>query len=162
MLHTGRGETFQLPLGRKWLEWFEITESWWRKIEGILFSIDADYNLKPARHDAHVVFGLKHDWSATSIRLHAHGCGSEYSFSRRVCQLKNDRHARRSRRLPPHGEPIKQTATHFFTGAVESSGTNPTFAEVTTQRQVWSPVDGSYVLNCPTYAISVRPEDSAA
>ena len=24
------------------------------------------------------------------------------------------------------------------------------------------PIDGAYVLNCPTYAISVRPEDSAA
>jgi hypothetical protein len=28
--------------------------------------------------------------------------------------------------------------------------------------QTWSPIDGAYVLNCPTYAISVRPEDSAA
>jgi NTE family protein len=35
-------------------------------------------------------------------------------------------------------------------------------AEVTTPIQTWSPIDGAYVLNCPTYAISVRPEDSAA
>jgi NTE family protein len=35
-------------------------------------------------------------------------------------------------------------------------------AEVHTPVQTWSPVDGAYVLNCPTYAISVRPEDSAA
>jgi ferredoxin len=26
--------------------------------------------------------------------------------------------------------------------------------------QTWSPVDGAYLLSCPTYAISVRPEDS--
>ncbi len=35
-------------------------------------------------------------------------------------------------------------------------------AEVVTPIQTWSPIDGAYVLNCPTYAISVRPEDSAA
>jgi NTE family protein len=35
-------------------------------------------------------------------------------------------------------------------------------AEVVTPVQSWSPIDGAYVLNCPTYAISVRPEDSAA
>ena len=35
-------------------------------------------------------------------------------------------------------------------------------AEVHTPVQTWSPIDGAYVLNCPTYAISVRPEDSAA
>ncbi|HEX6668501.1 MAG TPA: patatin-like phospholipase family protein [Gemmatimonadales bacterium] len=35
-------------------------------------------------------------------------------------------------------------------------------AEVHTPVQTWSPMDGAYVLNCPTYAISVRPEDSAA
>jgi len=35
-------------------------------------------------------------------------------------------------------------------------------AEVHTPIQTWSPMDGAYVLNCPTYAISVRPEDSAA
>ncbi|MGH7525209.1 MAG: patatin-like phospholipase family protein [Gemmatimonadales bacterium] len=35
-------------------------------------------------------------------------------------------------------------------------------AEVMTPIQTWSPIDGAYVLNCPTYAISVRPEDSAA
>ena len=35
-------------------------------------------------------------------------------------------------------------------------------AEVLTPVQSWSPIDGAYVLNCPTYAISVRPEDSAA
>ena len=35
-------------------------------------------------------------------------------------------------------------------------------AEVVTPVQTWSPIDGAYVLNCPTYAISVRPEDSAA
>jgi NTE family protein len=35
-------------------------------------------------------------------------------------------------------------------------------AEVLTPIQSWSPIDGAYVLNCPTYAISVRPEDSAA
>ena len=35
-------------------------------------------------------------------------------------------------------------------------------AEVHTPIQTWSPIDGAYVLNCPTYAISVRPEDSAA
>ena len=35
-------------------------------------------------------------------------------------------------------------------------------AEVMTPVQSWSPIDGAYVLNCPTYAISVRPEDSAA
>ena len=28
--------------------------------------------------------------------------------------------------------------------------------------QSWSPMDGSYVLNCPTDAISVRPVESAA
>jgi NTE family protein len=35
-------------------------------------------------------------------------------------------------------------------------------AEVHTPVQTWSPMDGAYLLNCPTYAISVRPEDSAA
>jgi ferredoxin len=35
-------------------------------------------------------------------------------------------------------------------------------AEVHTPIQTWSPIDGAYLLNCPTYAISVRPEDSAA
>ena len=35
-------------------------------------------------------------------------------------------------------------------------------AEVVTPIQTWSPIDGAYVLNCPTYAISVSPEDSAA
>jgi NTE family protein len=35
-------------------------------------------------------------------------------------------------------------------------------AEVMTPVQTWSPIDGAYVLNCPTYAISVSPEDSAA
>ena len=35
-------------------------------------------------------------------------------------------------------------------------------AEVLTPVQTWSPIDGAYVLNCPTYAISVRPEDTAA
>ena len=35
-------------------------------------------------------------------------------------------------------------------------------AQVHTPLQSWSPMDGSYLLNCPTYAISVRPEDSAA
>ncbi|HEY7503310.1 MAG TPA: patatin-like phospholipase family protein [Gemmatimonadales bacterium] len=37
-------------------------------------------------------------------------------------------------------------------------------AEVHNPVQTWSPIDGAYVLNCPTYAISVRPEaeDSAA
>ena len=35
-------------------------------------------------------------------------------------------------------------------------------AEVHTPVQIWSPVDGAYLLNCPTYAISVQPEDSAA
>lgn len=35
-------------------------------------------------------------------------------------------------------------------------------AEVLSPIQTWSPIDGAYVLNCPTYAISVRPEDSAA
>jgi NTE family protein len=37
-------------------------------------------------------------------------------------------------------------------------------AEVHTPIQTWSPIEGAYVLNCPTYAISVRPEaeDSAA
>jgi predicted acylesterase/phospholipase RssA/ferredoxin len=35
-------------------------------------------------------------------------------------------------------------------------------AEVHTPLQSWSPIEGAYVLNCPTYAISVRPEDSAA
>ncbi len=33
-------------------------------------------------------------------------------------------------------------------------------AEVLTPIQNWSPMDGASVLNCPTYAISVRPEDS--
>ena len=35
-------------------------------------------------------------------------------------------------------------------------------AQVHAPLQTWSPVDGSYLLNCPTYAISVSPEDSAA
>ncbi|HEY9506145.1 MAG TPA: patatin-like phospholipase family protein [Gemmatimonadales bacterium] len=37
-------------------------------------------------------------------------------------------------------------------------------AEVHAPVQTWSPIEGAYVLNCPTYAISVRPEaeDSAA
>ena len=35
-------------------------------------------------------------------------------------------------------------------------------AEVHNPVQTWSPIDGAYVLNCPTSAISVRPEDSAA
>jgi NTE family protein len=35
-------------------------------------------------------------------------------------------------------------------------------AEVHAPVQTWSPIDGAYVLNCPTEAISVRPEDSAA
>ena len=35
-------------------------------------------------------------------------------------------------------------------------------AEVTTPVQTWSPLQGSYVLNCPTSAISVRPEETAA
>jgi NTE family protein len=35
-------------------------------------------------------------------------------------------------------------------------------AEVHSPVQTWSPIEGAYVLNCPTYAISVRPEDSAA
>jgi NTE family protein len=32
-------------------------------------------------------------------------------------------------------------------------------AEVMTAKQVWSPVDGGYVLHCPTYAISATPID---
>jgi NTE family protein len=35
-------------------------------------------------------------------------------------------------------------------------------AEVTTPVQTWSPLQGAYVLNCPTDAISVRPEGTAA
>jgi NTE family protein len=35
-------------------------------------------------------------------------------------------------------------------------------AEVLTPVQTWSPLDGGYVLNCPTDAISVRPEVTAA
>jgi len=35
-------------------------------------------------------------------------------------------------------------------------------AEVHTPIQTWSPIDGAYLLGCPTAAISVRPEDSAA
>jgi NTE family protein len=35
-------------------------------------------------------------------------------------------------------------------------------AEVLTPVQTWSPLEGAYVLTCPTDAISVRPEDSAA
>ena len=35
-------------------------------------------------------------------------------------------------------------------------------AEVTTPVQTWSPLQGSYVLNCQTSAISVRPEGTAA
>ena len=35
-------------------------------------------------------------------------------------------------------------------------------AEVMTPVQTWSPVEGAYVLNCPTDAISVRPEETAA
>lgn len=32
-------------------------------------------------------------------------------------------------------------------------------AEVSTPRQIWSPVDGAYVHNCPTYAISATPSE---
>jgi ferredoxin len=35
-------------------------------------------------------------------------------------------------------------------------------AEVVTPIQTWSPLQGSYVLGCPTAAISVRPEETAA
>jgi NTE family protein len=35
-------------------------------------------------------------------------------------------------------------------------------AEVVTPIQTWSPLQGSYVLGCPTSAISVRPEETAA
>ena len=35
-------------------------------------------------------------------------------------------------------------------------------AEVHAPLQTWTPIDGSYLLNCPTSAISVRPADSAA
>ena len=35
-------------------------------------------------------------------------------------------------------------------------------AEVMTPVQTWSPAQGAYVLNCPTDAISVRPEETAA
>lgn len=35
-------------------------------------------------------------------------------------------------------------------------------AEVHAPIQTWSPIEGGYVLSCPTYAISVRPADSAA
>jgi ferredoxin len=35
-------------------------------------------------------------------------------------------------------------------------------AEVLTPVQTWSPLEGAYVLNCPTDAISVRPEETAA
>ncbi len=35
-------------------------------------------------------------------------------------------------------------------------------AQVLAPLQRWSPIDGAYVLNCPTYAISARPEDTAA
>jgi NTE family protein len=35
-------------------------------------------------------------------------------------------------------------------------------AEVMTPIQTWSPMDGGYVLNCPTDAISVHPEETAA
>jgi len=35
-------------------------------------------------------------------------------------------------------------------------------AEVMTPIQTWSPMDGGYVLNCPTEAISVHPEETAA
>jgi ferredoxin len=35
-------------------------------------------------------------------------------------------------------------------------------AEVAIPLQSWSPMDGSYVTNCPTDAISVRPAESAA
>jgi NTE family protein len=35
-------------------------------------------------------------------------------------------------------------------------------AEVVTPVQTWSPMEGAYVLNCPTDAISVRPEETAA
>jgi NTE family protein len=34
-------------------------------------------------------------------------------------------------------------------------------AEVTNPLQSWSPIDGAYVLNCPTCAISARPADPA-
>ena len=33
-------------------------------------------------------------------------------------------------------------------------------AEVHAPVQTWSPIEGAYVLNCPTYAISVQPESS--
>jgi ferredoxin len=35
-------------------------------------------------------------------------------------------------------------------------------AEVVTPIQTWSPLQGAYALNCPTDAISVRPEETAA
>ena len=35
-------------------------------------------------------------------------------------------------------------------------------AEVLTPVQTWSPLEGAYVLNCPTDAISVHPEETAA
>lgn len=35
-------------------------------------------------------------------------------------------------------------------------------AQVQAPLQTWSPIDGAYLLNCPTFAISVRPADSAA
>ena len=35
-------------------------------------------------------------------------------------------------------------------------------AEVTLDVQTWSPLDGDDVRQCPTYAISVRPEGTAA
>jgi ferredoxin len=35
-------------------------------------------------------------------------------------------------------------------------------AEVLTPVQTWSPLEGAYVHNCPTDAISVRPEETAA
>jgi ferredoxin len=35
-------------------------------------------------------------------------------------------------------------------------------AEVVTPIQIWSPLQGAYALNCPTDAISVRPEETAA
>jgi ferredoxin len=35
-------------------------------------------------------------------------------------------------------------------------------AEVMTPIQTWSPMDGGYLLTCPTDAISVHPEETAA
>ena len=35
-------------------------------------------------------------------------------------------------------------------------------AEVIDERQVWSPFDGDYINNCPTYAITARLDDGVA